>query len=337
MKSLTTTSVSHHGTRFGAAVIGIAAVVICAASSTAQATFPGKNGPIAFQRFVDPKDEENVQIFSVARPGAKARKLTSGGSGYNPDYSPDGRRIVFERRFGGLSPDAIVTMGSDGSSPTPVETTCTADPCLGDNSPAFSPDGNRIVFERAVGPIVNDEAAGGLDLFTANADGSGEQLILEIPENAKEPHDAQWSPDGSQIAVNILNIKAKPRNASAIYVLDADGSNFRQITPLRLNAGSPDWSPDGKRIVFNSSYEGQRAVEIYTVRADGSGLRRVRNEPKDSFSFEPVWSPNGKSIAFVHASDTQLPHIWTMKRDGTDLEQVTRGSKPDVRPDWGSR
>jgi Tol biopolymer transport system component len=42
------------------------------------------------------------------------------------------------------------------------------------------------------------------------------------------------------------------------------------LTPLRLSAGSPDWSPDGKRIVFNSSYEGQAAVEIYTVRPDGT-------------------------------------------------------------------
>ena len=115
-----------------------------------------------------------MQIFSVVRPGAKARRLTSGGSGYNPDYSPDGRRIVFERRFGGGKSDAIVTMGSDGSSPAVVPTTCVADPCLGDSSPAWSPDGNRLVFERAFGPIIDDAASGGLDLITANADGSSE-------------------------------------------------------------------------------------------------------------------------------------------------------------------
>ena len=135
----------------------------------------------------------------------------------------------------------------------------------------------------------------------------------------------------------MLNIKAKPRNGSAIYVLKADGSNFRQITPLRLNAGSPDWSPDGKRIVFNSSYEGQAAVEIYTVRPDGSRLKRVRKEPKNSFSFEPTWSPNGKRVAFVHGTTTTVPHIWTMKLNGNGLRQLTRGSKPDFRPDWGAR
>jgi TolB protein len=321
--------------------LSLVAVVVVAgvagSAPPAQATFPGKNGPIAFQRFVDPRDEEDVQIFSVARPGAKARKLTSGGSGYNPDYSPDGRRIVFERRFGGVKPDAMVMMGSDGSSPAVVSTTCVADPCLGDNSPAWSPDGTRFVFERAFGPIVKDEAAGGLELVTSNADGTSEQVILRSLPLGREPHDAQWSPDGTRIAVNMLNIKAKPRNGSAIYVLDADGSDFHRITPMRLNAGNPDWSPDGKRIVFNSSYEGQAAVEIYTVRPDGNGLRRVRKEPKGSFSFQPVWSPNGKRIAFVRGTRTKPPHIWTMKRNGKGVKQITRGPKPDAGPDWGTR
>jgi TolB protein len=106
---------------------------------------------------------------------------------------------------------------------------------------------------------------------------------------------------------------------------------------LRLNAGSPDWSPNGKRIAFNSSFEGQAAVEVYSVRPDGSRLKRLRKEPEDSFSFEPSWSPNGKRLAFVRGIRKTFPHIWTMKRNGKGLRQVTHGSKPDVRPDWGSR
>jgi Tol biopolymer transport system component len=328
------------GTGMATAAIAIGALaigqmVVYSGASAAKATPPGKPGPIAFQRFVDPKDEDNSQIFSVARPGAKARKLTTGGNGFNPDYSPDGERIVFERRFGGVKPDAIVTMGSDGSSPALVPTTCVADPCLGDNSPAWSPDGN-LVFERASGPIVNDEASGGLELVVTNADGS-EQVLRHFRSEGREPHDAQWSPDGTRIAVNVLNITAKPRNGSAIYVLNADGTDLHRVTPIRLNAGSPDWSPDGKRIAFNSSYEGQAAVEIYTVRPAKSGLRRLCAEPSNSASFEPTWSPGGRRLAFVHATRTQIPHIWTMTRNGKQLRQVTHGPKPDVRPDWGSR
>ena len=58
----------------------------------------------------------------------------------------------------------------------------------------------------------------------------------------------------------------------------------------------------------------------------------MRNEPTDSFSFEPTWSPNGKRIAFVHATAKTVPHIRTMKRNGKGLKQITRGRKPDDRP-----
>ena len=324
---------------FRLSVLALAVVAVVAGSaSSAQATPPGRPGPIAFQRFIDPQDEDSTQIFTVARPGAKPHQLTSGGTAVNADYSADGERIVFERRFGGRSPDSLFTMGSDGSSQTRLPTACSGT-CLGDSAPAWSPDGTRLVFERAFGPIVKDTAAG-LDLVTANADGSNEQVILHyrsLEAQGQEPHDAQWSPDGTRIAVNILNTKAKPRNGSAIYVLNADGTNLHRVTPMRLNAGSPDWSPDGKRIAFNSSYEGQGPAEIYTVRPGGSGLKRLRKEPEGSASFEPSWSPNGKRIAFAHGTRKRLPHIWTMKRNGKSLRQLTRGSKPDVRPDWGSR
>jgi TolB protein len=321
-------------------VLALAVVAVVGGSALpAQATPPGKPGPIAFQRFIDPQDEESTQIFTVARPGAKPRKLTSGGTAVNADYSPDGERIVFERRYGGRSPDSLFTMGSDGSSQTRLPTTCAAPTCLGDSAPAWSSDGNRLVFERAFGPIVKDTAAG-LDLVIADADGSNEQVILHyrsLEAQGQEPHDAQWSPDGTRIAVMILNTKAKPRNASAIYVLDADGSGLHRVTPIRLNAGNPDWSPDGTRIAFNSFSGGPRPPEIYTVRPDGSSLRRIRREPKNSYSFDPVWSPDGGRLAFVHGAGRKVPHIWTMKKNGSRLRQVTYGRRPDRGPDWGSR
>jgi TolB protein len=314
----------------------LAATACCVPA--AEATFPGERGPIAFERLVKPRQEVS-QIFAVGPRGGAVRRLSTGpATGHVPDYSPDGTKIAFERRFGGESPDAIWTMNADGSGLAPIQTTCSGE-CLGDIYPAWSPDGARLVFSRAFGPIVND-AATGLDLMAAAADGSGEQLVrhfLSLEGEGREPHDPQWSPDGKRIAVNLLNVAAEPALGSAIYVLDADGDNLRRITPLRLNAGNPDWSPDGKRIVFNSSYEAQAAVELYTVRPNGKGLRRVRRNPEGTISWAPVWAPDGKRLAFVHGTMETVPHIWTMKSDGTGLRQVTRGPKPDFRPDWGSR
>jgi TolB protein len=288
--------------RLGAPFIAVAALAaVAGAAPAAEATFPGKRGPIAFQRIIDPRDEQSSQIFSVARPGARARRLTRGGNGFNPDYSPDGRRIAFERRFGEATPDTIFTMGADSSAWLRV-TACAADPCLGTGAPAWSPDGNRLVFERAFGPVVKDNAAA-LDLVTANLDGTAEQLLLHVrtrKAEGKELHEAQWSPDGRRIAVTILNITARPRLGSAIYVLNADGSSLRRITPMRLNAGKPDWSPDGRRIVFNSSFEGQAAVEVYTVRPNGEGLRRLRRERARAASpSSQSGHPTGASPSFT--------------------------------------
>jgi WD40-like Beta Propeller Repeat len=57
----------------------------------------------------------------------------------------------------------------------------------------------------------------------------------------------------------------------------------------RLNAGNPEWSPDGKRIVFNSGFDGQGPANIYTFRPNGSGLRLVLRARRNRADFEPVW------------------------------------------------
>ena len=101
-----------------------------------------------------------------------------------------------------------------------------------------------------------------------------------------------------------------PNGPDPAYTIRFDGSNptrlpiARRLTPHNLDAGNPDWSPNGKRIVFNSFYEGQSESELYTIRPDGTAMHRIRKENKHNYSFDPVWSPDGGRIAFVHTSST---------------------------------
>ena len=326
-----------HASSIRTAAITVALIAAAVFAPVARATFPGTRGPIAFQRFTDPNDESSAQVFRV-KPGHHqlVRQLTAfrGGS-FVPDYSPNGGRILFERRFLDGSPDAMYKMRGDGAHVVGLSTRCSGK-CLGDDDPAFSPNGRRIVFVRAFGPIIDDNASE-LDLMAARADGTGERVIRRFPlvGGGWEPHSPQWSPDGRRLAVMLLNV-AKPGTPSAIFVVRPDGTHLHRITPLKLNAGNPDWSPSGRKIVFNSSYEGQALAEIYTVRPNGNRLDRVRHQPKGNYAFEPVFSPDGKRIAFADTGDKGIPHIRTMRRNGTGVRQLTHGRVVDVAPDWGA-
>jgi TolB protein len=324
-----------HAPRIRTAMIAVAVIAAAAVlASVAHATFPGTRGPIAFQRFTDPNDESSAQIFR-GKPGVeRVRQLTTlPGGGFHPDYSPNGRRILFNSAF--KDRGAIFTMRADGSHPVSLQTGCSGE-CLGDEDPAWSPNGRRIVFERAFGPIIDDNASE-LDIVIARADGSRAHVIRRFSTVAggPEPHAAQWSPNGRRLAVLLLTT-ADPGTPSAIYVLRADGTHLHRITPPKLNAGNPDWSPNGKRIVFNSHYEGQALAEIYTVRPNGTRLDRVRRQPKGHYAFEPVFSPDGKRIAFADTGAKGIPHIRTMRRNGTGVRQLTHGRVVDVAPDWGA-
>jgi Tol biopolymer transport system component len=324
--------------RTTAVAIAVAATAALAVPlPAARATYAGKPGPIVFQRQLNPKDEGSTQLFALSPGTGQVRQLTNfHGGAFAPDYSPNGRQIAFERRFQNGSPDAVFTIGFDGSNPTRLPIAC-ADQCLGIDEPSWTHTGDQIAFGRAFGPIVKDNAST-LELATAQLNGAADRAIrtFGLTGTGTEPHGAAWSPNGRLLAVTIQNTTKKPVKGSAIYLIDSTGKIVRRLTPPKLDAGNPDWAPNGKRIVFNSFYEGQSESELYTIRPDGTGMHRLRKEHKKNYAFDPVWSPDGGRIAFVHASQTTLPHIWSIGADGKKVRQETHGSLVDLSPDWGT-
>jgi Tol biopolymer transport system component len=129
-----------------------------------------------------------------------------------------------------------------------------------------------------------------------------------------------YSPDGTRIAF------ASDRGGydSRIWVVRADGTHLRSITPPRITAGLPDWAPDGTHIVFTG---GTHVPFIGLVQPDGSGLRRIG----------PVvccaqYSPDGKKFS-VHAD---APGLSMMNSDGSGLHLVA-GVPPSVGDSaWGA-
>ena len=182
--------------------------------------------------------------------------------------------------------------------------------------PAWSPDGNRIVFTG-----IRPEAAfkdgnqafnhghaifHAHDLFAMNADGSHVQRLT----NGLNMGWPAWSPDGTTIAAELRGSCPNPCNLSNltfiahIALMNPDGSDISEITSgLDFDSG-PTWSPDGSRIAFERDFNdgsGMGALEV--VNRDGSGLTSLLSG--DCCFFEPTWSPDGTKIAFWNGSALQ--------------------------------
>src|ERR1700756_2505189 len=129
-------------------------LLMLVSANPAYATFPGRNGLIAFQAQTD----DGVQIFTVRPNGHDLLQITHvSGDAVTPDWSPDGRQIVFEHDAPGECANvAIMDADGNGLIEFPAPGVCEGDP-------SFTPDGTRIIFDR-FDPATNDEAFWSMDL-----------------------------------------------------------------------------------------------------------------------------------------------------------------------------
>ena len=170
-----------------------------------------------------------------------------------------------------------------------------------------------------------------------DADGSNRRQLTYPGRHQYEDSEPVWSPDGKRIAFRRWNGTAAPRDKRAIFVLDVATGSVRRLTPWRLDAGDhPDWSPDGRRILFRSAAS-DLFGDIYTVRPDGSGLKKVADFAPKIEVLSSSFSPDGKWIVFSRTGRGGLPDLFVMRSDGTKIRQLTRTARWDSASDWGPR
>ena len=208
----------------------------------------------------------------------------------------------------------VYVINADGSNPHRLTSG------LGWQGPlSWSPDGQYIATAR------------GGDIWVMDADGSNPRNLTNYLAGDQEP---AWSPDGQHIAFSSNRAGRISAQAPAmdIFVMNADGSDPRNLTDSATSDTSPAWSPDGSHIVFQSDRDGNQ--EIYVMAADGSNLRNLTNHEGDDFG--PAWSPDGRYIAFDSNRDRGGVdrEIYLMEADGSNLRRLTDREGMNGLPTW---
>lgn len=301
-----------------------AAAALAIAAAPASAAYPGANGNLLFTSTQDGARHIFVKTMTGIRD---LTGVNSAAAETQPEFSPNGKRIVFTRLTSGLPNTEIFVMSAGGRNRTALTHTAT-----GNGDATWSPDGRHIAF-------VSDRANVAGEIYVMNADGTH---VRRITHNTAAESDLVWSPTGGRIAFVREPAGGGDRE---IYSIKTDGSGLVNLTHDPSNDDlQPDYSPSGYQIVYSGPFHPSGSVggDLWIMNANGTNQHPLQHESNGySDGAFPAWSPNGKTIAFVANNGTGHPGVWKVPATGGQNIQVvdnnSGGNSLDQEVDWQPR
>ncbi len=209
-----------------------------------------------------------------------------------------------------------------------------------------------VVLTLALAPVIGGCIGGGSDNGLGSDDlrGASRTDAASLLYSATSPsgpkasaQNAAFSPNGDQIVFTVFR-NGYNKGPAELWIINLDGTDAHRITPSEdqdsVNVPGAAWNAVRDEIVFASDRE--ESDDIWTIRPDGSGLRRVTTHSEPPYWIEPVWSPDGAWIVFESDTEaaTELAQrgtIYKVRSDGSDLTQLTKQAGQDFDdrlPNW---
>ena len=255
-------------------------------------------------------DPEVALLDSEA--GEMAPLTSNVGEESDPRWSPDRKYVAF---VSGNTGDLEINLADRKGETVTRLTHSEGD----DMAPRWSPDGSRLAF------ISNRDSQP--EIYLMGADGSNP---TRVTTNHTHEGMGDWSPDGLWLVFYSLGGESE----QGLWLRNPDGVNLVRLTDGEDTA--PSWSPDGRHIAFVRGHDEEADIFVVTRHKGGNWydqpeISRLTHDQEDDLS--PVWSPNGKSIAFVSHRNGGA-EIYTMQTDGSEQRRLTSNEADDYSPVW---